>query len=100
MLDTELKFASPPYPAVIVCVPATRVEMFSVAMPPLRLAVPTVVAPSEKTTEPVGVLTVEETVAVRVTTLCANAGFGDAVNPATETILLTVIECVTSAAAA
>jgi hypothetical protein len=74
--------------------------MFSVALPPLRLAVPSVVAPSEKTTEPVGVLTIEETVAVRVTILCANAGFGDAVNPATGTILLTVIECVTSVAAA
>jgi hypothetical protein len=84
---------------VIECVPAVRVEIVSVAMPALRFAVPSAVPPSEKTTEPVGILTGEEAVAVKVTTLCANTGFGDAVTPTAGAILLTVIERVTSAAA-
>jgi hypothetical protein len=69
-------------------------------MPPARFAVPSVVPLSEKTTDPVGVPTEDATVAVRVTVFCTKIGFGEAVNPAAGAPLFTVIDRVTSVAAA
>jgi hypothetical protein len=80
--------------------PAASVEELKVAMPPLRLAVPSVVPLSEKVTEPVGVPIEEATVAVKVTAFCTRTGFGEAVNPVEGAILLTVIDCVICAAEA
>jgi hypothetical protein len=100
VLDTEVKFGSPLYVAVMECDPTERVEVVRVALPPLRFAVPSVVPLSENVTEPVGVLTEEETVAVSVTVFCARTGLGEAASPAEGAILLTVIEWVTSVAAA
>jgi len=49
-------FASPPYCAVMVCVPAVRADVVSVATPEeLRVPVPSAVAPSSKVTVPVGI---------------------------------------------
>jgi hypothetical protein len=76
------------------------VERGNVAMPAARFAVPTVVPLSEKITDPVGVLTGEEIVAIRVTVFCIRTGFGEAVSPATATPLFTVMEWVASAATA
>ena len=90
VLDAEVKFPSPPYSAVMECAPTVRVEMLKVAAPPLRLAVPSVVPPSENVTEPVGVLAEDETVAVRVTAFCTRTGFGEAVSPTAGAALLTV----------
>jgi hypothetical protein len=82
------------------CDPAASVETLKAATPAVRLTVPSVVVPSEKTTEPVGVPPGPETVAVIATAFCTNTGLGEAVSPATAAALLTVIECVTSVAAA
>jgi hypothetical protein len=40
------KFVSPPYTAVIVCDPPARPDVVSVAVPALRVPVPSVVPPS------------------------------------------------------
>jgi len=95
VLDTEVKLPSPPYAAVMECDPTERVEMVRVVMPPDRCAVPNAVPPSENVTEPVGVLTEEETAAVNVTVFWTRTGFGVSVNPKEGAILLTVIDCVT-----
>lgn len=51
-----LKLESPPYAAVMECVPTVSIEIVKVAIPLLfRVPVPSVVVPSRKVTEPVGV---------------------------------------------
>ena len=60
-----LKFASPPYDAVIECEPAINVEVLKVAFPLLSEPVPSVVLPSLNVTRPVAVEGV--TVAVNFT---------------------------------
>jgi hypothetical protein len=59
-----LLLASPPYAAVNECFPIDSAVTASVAVPPLRLPVPSAVEPSLKVTAPVAVL--GETVAVSV----------------------------------
>jgi hypothetical protein len=59
-----LLLASPPYAAVSECFPTDSVVTARVAVPPLRLPVPSAVEPSWKVTVPVAVL--GETVAVSV----------------------------------
>jgi hypothetical protein len=63
-----LKLESPPYAAVMECVPTVSIEIVKVAIPLLfRVPVPSVVVPSRKVTEPVGVpLLPGVTVAVNV----------------------------------
>ena len=65
------KFPSPPYIAVSVCAPTERTEVLNVATPdPLRVPVPSVVAPSLKETVPEGIPApgaTANTVAVKVT---------------------------------
>ena len=65
----DVKLESPPYAAVMECVPTVSIEIVKVAIPLLfRVPVPSVVALSRKVTEPVGVaLLPEVTVAVNVT---------------------------------
>jgi hypothetical protein len=61
---------SPPYTAVIECIPTARVEVVKVATPdPFSVPVPRVVVPSINVTLPVGVSLLGETVAVKVTLL-------------------------------
>ena len=71
--ETELpSLLSPPYEAVIDCVPAARVVVLNVATPlALRVAVPRLLVPSRNVTVPVATLVPDcgETVAVKVT-LC------------------------------
>jgi len=98
-LVTELKFESPPYAAAMECNPSASVERVKVAVPPFRLAVPSGVPLSEKTTEPVGMPAEDATVAVRVMTLCTRAGLDDAANTVVGATLFTVIERETCAAA-
>ena len=64
-----LKLPSPPYVAVIGCVPALKLEVAKVATPlPFNVPVPRVVEPSLNVTVPVGPLPeVGVTVAVNVT---------------------------------
>lgn len=74
-----LKRASPPYAAVIECVPTASVAVVKEACPRLlRVPVPRVVTPSKKVTVPVGVpdpgLT-GATVALKVTVLPKDEGF-------------------------
>ena len=72
------KVASPPYTAVIECVPCVRAEVANVAFPALTLPVPRVVAPSLNVTVPVIVpAVVEETIAVNVTDAPTVDGFSD-----------------------
>src|SRR4051812_22881703 len=56
----------PPYPAVIVCVPAARSEVTSVATPSCSVPVPSVEEPSLNVTSPVGWPSPEGTVTVAV----------------------------------
>jgi hypothetical protein len=64
-----VKLESPPYAAVMECVPTVSVEIAKVALPPLfSVPMPSVIVPSRKVIAPVGVpLPVEVTVAVNVT---------------------------------
>jgi len=64
-----VKLESPPYDAVIECVPTASVEIVKVVLPPLlNVPMPSVTVPSRKVIAPVGVpLPVEVTVAVNVT---------------------------------
>jgi hypothetical protein len=75
------KLLSPSYVAVRLCVPAASVDTFRVASPLLKETVPRLVLPSEKTTEPVGAPTADDTFAVSTTVLCSATGFGAAVSP-------------------
>lgn len=68
------KVASPWYAAVIECVPETSAEVESEAWPAFNVPLPIEVAPSKKTTVPVGV-PVPLTVAVKVTDCPAVEGF-------------------------
>ena len=62
-----LKFVSPPYRAVIECVPIVKRDTIRLAIPPLTVPVPIVLAPSLKVTSPVGEPEVAVTIAVNVT---------------------------------
>jgi hypothetical protein len=86
-----LKFESPPYSAVMECVPAVRADVLSAATPlPFRTPVPSVAAPSLNVTVPVGVPPVDVTVAVNVTD-CPNVdAFGADVSVVVVVPLLTV----------
>ena len=71
-IDVDVpKFVSPPYTAVMLCVPADSVAVVNVATPlPFSVPVPSVVAPSLNVTVPVGAPVPGETavtVAVNVT---------------------------------
>jgi hypothetical protein len=89
-LVTELKFASPLYVAVIEWPPAARVVGLKTAVDPLSAADPMEAPPSKNTTEPVGELTEDVTVAVSVTAFWAKTVVGDPVRPNAGTALLTV----------
>jgi len=80
-----LSFASPPYEAVIECVPPVSVEMLKVAFPLPIVPVPSVVLPSRNVTVPVAVE--GETVAVNVTAEPYVDGFND---DATVMVVLTL----------
>ena|ERR1700675_2235051 len=82
-----LKLASPPYIAVMLWLPDASDEVLKVAVAaPFRTDVPSVVAPSEKVTVPVGPVGVDEpgaitvTVAISVTVWPRLEGLGDATN--------------------
>jgi len=65
------------YWAVIGCVPTVRVDFVSLAMPPLKAAEPSVVAPSRNFTLPVGAGPVPVTWAVKVTACLDVDGFAE-----------------------
>ena len=68
MAEAEgLKSAVPAYAAVSSSVPEWAKQTVSVAVPPLRLAVPMLEPPAEKVTAPAGSAQGEVTVAVRAT---------------------------------
>src|SRR6266542_1428077 len=73
------KFASPLYSAVIVCVPAVKVEVVNVAAPPAFKATgaPRFVPLSLNCAVPVGVPALEVTVAVKVTLCPKLEGFNE-----------------------
>jgi hypothetical protein len=62
-----VKFASPPYTAVMLKVPALANDVVTVAVPFVNVPVPIVVPPFKKFTVPVGTPPALETVAVKVT---------------------------------
>jgi len=62
---------------VIECVPVVKFDFAYVATPEASVPEPSSVVPSQKLTEPVGVLADEETVAVRVTLVDTSAGLAD-----------------------
>jgi hypothetical protein len=65
-----VKFASPPYTAVIECDPTASVDVVNAALPLLSAPVPSLVVPSLNVTDPVGVPVVDDcTIAVKVTGL-------------------------------
>ena len=72
-----LKFGSPPYAAVRLCVPGVRAEAWKAALPLASVPVPSVVVPSRNVTVPVGEPDEELTVAVRVTACPISDGFAD-----------------------
>ena len=76
-LVTDTKFESPAYTAVIECVPPVRVDVLYVAIPDANGAEPSSVAPSKKSTFPLGVPTEEDMVAVNVTLSVNAVGFAD-----------------------
>jgi len=69
VLVTEVKLLSPLYSAVMECEPTANVVMLKDAIPAFSDAEPSGVLPSEKVTEPVGVVSEEEAVAVKVAAL-------------------------------
>jgi hypothetical protein len=75
-----LKSAVPVYAAVSSSVPEWAKQAVSVAVPPLRLAVPKLEPPAEKVTAPTGVAQGEVTVAVRVTCSRVAAVVGETVS--------------------
>ena len=76
---------------MIESVPAGSAEVMSVAEAALKLALPNVVPPLLKISEPVGVPpNCPETAAVRVTDCCEVEGFGDEVRVVNEVALPTV----------
>src|SRR6266516_4415702 len=93
-----LKFASPPYDAVIEGDPTANVEVVNVAVPPDRVPVPSVVAPSRKVTVPLGLPApgaTGATVAVKVTLCPKTDGLADEATVVVVLALLTV--CVKTA---
>ena len=64
-----VKLVSPPYTAVMLWSPTASAEVVKLAVPLVRVPVPSVVSPSMKVTLPVGVPLPDEeaTVAVKVT---------------------------------
>ena len=92
-LVSVVKLLSPLYWAVIECVPAARLDVAKVATPDDRVtAVPSAVVPSLKVTVPVGVLTEEDTVAVKVMEFLAKTGFTLLMSATLGVALLTVRE--------
>ena len=75
-----LKSLDPPYTAVILLDPPGTAEVVSLAILPLSVPDPRVVAPSLKVTVPVGVPPDEVTVAVKVTAVPYVDGFKDETN--------------------
>src|SRR5690242_12939441 len=74
---SEVKFASPPYTALIRWLPARSDAVLSRALSPESATVPSRLAPSRNVTLPVGVWLAPRTWAVNVT-LCSNVeGFSD-----------------------
>jgi len=69
----------PLYVAVILCDPVVNVDVANVAVLPLNVPVPILVAPSKNVTVPVGVPDVDDTVAVKVTLWPNVDGFKDEV---------------------
>jgi hypothetical protein len=91
--ELPTKFPSPPYVAVIECVPTERTVAERVATPPaLRAPVAIVVAPSKKLTVPEGVAPGPVTVAVKVTIAPKVEGFGVAVSAVVLVALLTTCD--------
>jgi hypothetical protein len=87
--------ASPEYTPVMVCEPAARAEVVKAACPAAFSAtVESTVAPSRKSTVPVGVPAGLLTVAVKVTACPAPAGFSEEAMDVVEAALLMV--CVTA----
>jgi hypothetical protein len=74
----------------MVWLPAARVLMVKVAMPPLRVPVPRVVLPSEKVTVPVGVPPALVTTAVKVTDWPNTEGLAEEV---TVVVVLALFTC-------
>jgi hypothetical protein len=77
-----LKLLSPAYETVIVWLPTVRDELAKVALPELKLDVPSVATPSKNVTVPVGVPepgATALTVAVKVTDWPNTEGFTDEV---------------------
>src|ERR1700693_874840 len=75
-----VKFASPPYTAVIECDPTASVDVVNAALPLLSVPVPSTVVPSLTVTDPVGVPVVNDfTVAVKVTGFPCLEGFSEEV---------------------
>src|ERR1700676_4285798 len=75
-----VKFASPPYTAVIECDPTASVDVVNAALPLLSVPVPSTVVPSLNVTDPVGVPVVNDfTVAVKVTGFPCLEGFSEEV---------------------
>jgi len=85
---------SPPYCAVIECVPAVSAEVANVAAPPpFRDPAPSTVAPSKKVTVPVGVPVpgaITVTVAVKFTVPPATEGFTSALSTVAVEACMTV----------
>jgi hypothetical protein len=75
VLVSVKKLLSPEYTAVIECVATDSEFVVSVAMPEVSGTEPSGVVPSRNVTLPVGVDTVEETVAVSVTAFSTSAEF-------------------------
>lgn len=74
LLEVAEKFVSPLYTAVIESEPVAKDEVVKVAMPPESAPDPNSAVPLMKFMPPVGIPTVEPTVAVNVTGLCETAG--------------------------
>lgn len=90
----ELKLVDPAYCAVIACAPKLNNEVVNVATPlGLRATAARAVAPSEKVTEPVGVMVpcLARTVAVKTIGCVTAEGFGEAVSEVTEVAPMTTI---------
>src|SRR5579863_8130619 len=77
LLDSARKLVSPAYAATMVCGPAASDAMVSEATPFTSLPVPMGVVPSRNVTVPLGALTFEETVAVRVVGFLSRTGLAE-----------------------
>jgi hypothetical protein len=86
-----VKLVSPPYTAVIECVPPDSADVVSVAVPPLSVPVPSVVPPSWNVTVPASVPVADDvTLAVRVRAVPKMEGLFDEVTVVVLVALFTV----------